>query len=262
MVGTLPRKKTEAAASSNDNGTYRHGNTQLIELHDVVKTYKSKAGEFTALKGIDLAIDQGEFVSVVGKSGSGKSTLINMITGIDRPTSGQILIGDTAIHKLKERKMARWRGLNVGVVFQFYQLLPTLSCIANVMLPMDFCGTYPIGQRRKRALELLELVGVAEQAGKLPSTLSGGQQQRVAIARALANDPPMLVADEPTGNLDTQTAEQIFKLFLQLVDEGKTILIVTHDVDIAERVDRMITLADGEIASESLASDRQPPWES
>lgn len=247
-MASIPAEKTEAAAQT-ENGTYRHGNTHLIELHDVVKVYKSKAGSFTALNGIDLTIDSGEFVSVIGKSGSGKSTLTNMLTGIDRPSSGEIYVGDTAVHKLKERQMARWRGRNTGVVFQFYQLLPTLSCLSNVMLPMDFCNTYPMRERRKRAMDLLELVGVADQARKLPATLSGGQQQRIAIARALANDPPIVVADEPTGNLDSGTAEQIFSLFLKLVDEGKTILIVTHDNDLAERVDRTITLADGAIVS-------------
>jgi len=246
-VGLLTGKSA-AAAALGENGTYRHGNTHLIELRDVVKVYRSRAGEFQALKGVSLSVDAGEFVAVIGKSGSGKSTLINMITGIDRPTSGEIYVGDTAVHTLKERQMARWRGQQIGVVFQFYQLLPTLTCLANVMLPMDFCGMYSPRERQRRALELLDLVGVRDQASKLPTALSGGQQQRVAIARALANDPPILVADEPTGNLDSQTAEQVFQLFLHLIDQGKTVLIVTHDNDIAQRADRTITIADGQIA--------------
>lgn len=239
------RRKTEAA-----NGRYRHGNDHLIDLRRVVKTYESAAGTFTALKGIDLQIDTGEFVAVVGKSGSGKSTLINMITGIDRPTSGEVLIGDTAVHKLSEGQLAVWRGRNLGIIFQFFQLLPTLSLVENVMLPMDFCNMYKPGERKERALHLLEQVGLADQAHKLPSAVSGGQQQRAAIARALANDPPIIVGDEPTGNLDSRTADSIFQLFEDLVDQGKTILMVTHDNDLARRASRAITVADGQIVDE------------
>lgn len=239
------RRKTEEA-----NGRYRHGNDHLIDLRRVVKTYESAAGTFTALKGIDLQIDTGEFVAVVGKSGSGKSTLINMITGIDRPTSGEVLIGDTAVHKLSEGQLAVWRGRNLGIIFQFFQLLPTLSLVENVMLPMDFCNMYKPGERKERALHLLEQVGLADQAHKLPSAVSGGQQQRAAIARALANDPPIIVGDEPTGNLDSRTADAIFKLFEDLVDQGKTILMVTHDNDLAKRASRAITVADGQIVDE------------
>ncbi len=248
MFGNQPRN-----GKGPRNGHYQHGNDHLIELHNVVKTYKSAAGAFTALKGIDLEVDGGEFVAVIGKSGSGKSTLINMITGIDRPTSGEILIGDTAIQNLKEGKLAEWRGRNVGVIFQFFQLLPTLTAAENIMLPMDFCRMYTMRERRERALHLLDLVGVAEQADKLPSTLSGGQQQRVAIARALANDPPILAADEPTGNLDSKTADSVFGLFETLVRQGKTILMVSHDRDLARRATRTVVISDGEVIEEYLA---------
>jgi ABC-type lipoprotein export system ATPase subunit len=243
----------QTAARPVMNGRYRNGNGHLIELQQVVKTYHSAAGDFTALKNVDLQIGGGEFVAVIGKSGSGKSTLINMITGIDRPTAGDVLVGDTAVHTLSEGKLAEWRGRNVGVIFQFFQLLPTLTVIENLMLPMDFCHMYSMRQRRERAMHLLEQVELADQARKLPSALSGGQQQRVAIARALANDPPILVADEPTGNLDSKTAESVFRLFESLVDQGKTILMVTHDRDLAERVTRTVIIADGEIIEEYLA---------
>ena len=231
-------------------GCDRNGDRHLIDVRDVVKTYTGAAGSFTALKGVDLEVDSHEFVAVVGKSGSGKSTLVNMLTGIDRPTSGEVLVGDTAVHTLNEGRMAVWRGKNVGVIFQFFQLLPTLTIAENVMLPMDFCGMYAPRDRRERALALLEQVEMADQADKLPSQVSGGQQQRAAIARALANDPPILAADEPTGNLDSKTADAVFRLFEDMVDAGKTILMVTHDRDLARRVTRTITLADGEIVDE------------
>lgn len=219
----------------------------LIDLRQVVKTYHSSAGDFMALKGIDLVADAGEFLAIIGKSGSGKSTLINMITGIDRPTSGEVWVGGTAVHTLTEGEMAEWRGRNLGVVFQFFQLLPTLTLMQNVMLPMDFCLTYPIPERRERAMHLLEQVGLAAFAHKLPSAVSGGHQQLAAIARALANDPPILIADEPTGNLDSRTAETVFYLFNQLINDGKTIVMVTHDQDKARRVTRAITVVDGEL---------------
>jgi putative ABC transport system ATP-binding protein len=247
MFNWLKREK------SAPNGAYKHGNTHLIDMHSVVKTYKSAAGTFTALKGVDLQVDGGEFVAIIGKSGSGKSTLINMLTGIDRPSTGEVLVGDTAVHKLNEGKMAAWRGRNVGVVFQFFQLLPTLTVMENIMLPMDFCNMYNFRKRKERALHLLDQVGMADQARKLPSTLSGGQQQRVAIARSLANDPAIIVADEPTGNLDSKTAEAVFRLFEGLVAEGKTIVMVTHDNDLAKRVTRTVILVDGEIVEEYLA---------
>jgi putative ABC transport system ATP-binding protein len=219
----------------------------LIRLNNVVKAYQTPAGEFLALRGINLSIGRGEFVAVVGKSGSGKSTLINMITGIDRPTSGEIFIDDAPIHNLAEGPMAEWRGRNVGIIFKFFQLLPMLSCIENVMLPMDFCNMFKPSEREARALHLLEQVDMVEHAYKLPSEVSGGQQQRVAIARALANDPPLLVADEPTGNLDSRTADAVFHLFERMVNSGKTILMVTHDDEMAHQVRRTITIADGQI---------------
>jgi putative ABC transport system ATP-binding protein len=222
----------------------------LIRLSNIVKTYKNSAGEFTVLKGINAQFQRGEFVGIIGKSGSGKSTLINMISGIDRPTSGEIFIGDTAVHKLSENKMSVWRGRNLGIVFQFFQLLPMLSLLENVMLPMDFCHMYSVRERKKRALELLALVDMQEHAGKLPTAISGGQQQRVAIARALANDPPILIADEPTGNLDSRTAESVFAMFGDLVQRGKTIIMVTHDSALARRVSRTLLIADGEVVNE------------
>jgi len=219
----------------------------LVELRNIVKTYHTTAGAFAALRGIDLKIGAGKFVSIVGKSGSGKSTLINMITGIDRPTSGKVLVSDTAVHTLNEEQTAVWRGRTIGVIFQFFQLLPTLTAVENVMLPMDYGRRYPPDERPERALYLLEQVNVADQAHQLPSALSGGQLQSVAIARALVNDPPILAADEPTGNLDSRSAESVLQLFENLVDGGKTILMVTHDDELAGRAQRTIVLADGEI---------------
>ncbi|MCC6904845.1 MAG: ATP-binding cassette domain-containing protein, partial [Anaerolineae bacterium] len=255
MFGLWQKEQTnEPTRDTRTNGVFTHGNAHLIDLKDVVKVYKTAAGDFTALRGINLQVDSGEFVAVIGKSGSGKSTLINMITGIDRPTSGQVFIGDTAVHTLNEGQMAQWRGRNMGIVFQFFQLLPTLTVIENVMLPMDFCNMFNRKERIERAMHLLELVDIAEQAHKLPTAISGGQQQRAAIARALANDPPIIVADEPTGNLDSRTSSQIFQLFDDLVaKENKTILMVTHDDDQARRVSRTVILADGEIANEYMA---------
>ncbi|SHJ18248.1 ABC transporter ATP-binding protein [Propionispora hippei] len=218
-----------------------------VEMTKVSKTYFTGAGEFEALKGIQLSVKAGEFVAVVGKSGSGKSTLINMITGIDRPTGGEVWISGMPVHTLNENQIAVWRGRTVGVVFQFFQLLPTLTVMENVMLPMDFCGMYSRTERPARALALLELVGVREQAHKLPANLSGGQQQRVAIARSLANDPPLLVADEPTGNLDSRTATSVIDFFQKLAAGGKTILMVTHDNDLARRSGRIVTVYDGQI---------------
>ncbi len=209
-----------------------------IRLQDVSKHYPTPAGIVPVLKNINLGIERGEFVAIIGKSGSGKSTLLNMLTGIDHPSRGEIWIGETAVHRLSESRLALWRGRGVGIVFQFFQLLPTLSLLDNVMLPMDFAGQYSVRERKTRALALLDLVGMSTHAGKLPSAVSGGQQQRVAIARALANDPPLLVADEPTGNLDSATADSIFRLFETFVAQGKTIVMVTHDNDIARRATR------------------------
>jgi len=239
------RDKTRQNGVDSSNGKH-----SLIELRSVSKNYKTAAGDFPALKGIDIDMKAGEFVSVIGKSGSGKSTLLNMITGIDRPSGGEVVVNNTSVHELSENKMALWRGRNLGIVFQFFQLLPTISVIENIMLPMDFCNTYPMRQREKRALELLELVELSEHAYKMPTALSGGQQQRVAIARALANDPPIIIADEPTGNLDSKTADKIFQLFKNLVVQGKTIIIVTHDSGLAKRVERTALIADGEIVNE------------
>jgi putative ABC transport system ATP-binding protein len=230
----------------------REARAQLIDLRQVVKTFEGAAGVFTALKGIDMSVGAGELLSIVGKSGSGKSTLINMITGIDRPTSGEVLVGDTAVHALKEGQIAVWRGRAIGLIFQFFQLLPTLTAIENIMLPMDYCQHYPRRQRPERAMYLLAQVDMVEYAHQLPSALSGGQQQSIAIARSLANDPPLVAADEPTGNLDSRTTENVFRLFENLVDSGKTILMVTHDNDLAKRAQRTIVLADGKIVDERL----------
>jgi putative ABC transport system ATP-binding protein len=218
-----------------------------IRLQDVVKTYETGAGGVTVLKQVNLTVKPGEFISVVGPSGSGKSTLLNMITGIDRPTSGEVFVGDQAVHKLSENQLARWRGRNVGVIFQFFQLLPTLTILENVMLPMDFCAMYHPRERKARAMHLLEQVGIADQAHKLPSALSGGEQQRAAIARALANDPPVVVADEPTGNLDTKTSDTVFSLFQDLVAAGKTLVMVTHDASLSSRTERVLHILDGRI---------------
>jgi putative ABC transport system ATP-binding protein len=248
MLGRWLKKSTLGGS----NGYYHRRNAHLIDIRQVVKVYQSAAGTFAALKGVDLQVDPGDFVAVVGKSGSGKSTLLNIIAGIDRPTSGQVLVGGTAVHTLSERHIAPWRGRTLGVIFQFFQLLPTLTVIENVMLPMDFCQMYAPRERQERALHLLEQVDLVEHAHKLPTAISGGQQQRVAIARALANDPPILLADEPTGNLDSRTAEVIFRLFMDLADNGKTILMVTHDTDLARRVMRAVILGDGEVVDEMV----------
>jgi putative ABC transport system ATP-binding protein len=223
----------------------------FIRLGQVEKAYPTPAGDVRALNGIDLEVRKGEFVGIVGKSGAGKSTLVNMVTGIDKPTAGRVCVGSQAIHEMSEDEVAIWRGRNVGVIFQFFQLLPMLTVAQNVMLPMDFASLYNSPkERRERALHLLEQVEIAEQADKLPTAVSGGQRQRVAIARALANDPEFLAADEPTGNLDSKTSEAVFRVFERLVDEGKTILMVTHDLELASRVTRTLHLADGEFVGE------------
>ena len=221
-------------------------NDTLVRLENVEKVFKTKAGPFTALRGVDLQIQGGEFVAIVGPSGSGKSTLINMITGIDRPTSGEVHVAGERLTGMSENKVARWRGRNVGVVFQFFQLLPTLTILENVMMPMHYCGTYK-GRRRERAMEMLEIVQVPETADSYPSQISGGQQQRAAIARALVNDPKLLVGDEPTGNLDTISAGLVFELFENLVRQGKSIVMVTHDRELAGRIPRVEEVRDGRI---------------
>jgi ABC-type lipoprotein export system ATPase subunit len=225
----------------------------IIDLRDVDKYYRSPAGDYHALKAVDLQINHGEFVSIIGKSGSGKSTLLNMITGIDRPTTGEVVVNGTPIHEMSENQLAGWRGDNLGIIFQFFQLLPALSLKQNVILPMDLAGKYRTRERRERAEHLLDIVGLADQMDKLPSMVSGGQQQRAAMARALANDPPILIADEPTGNLDSKTAATVFTLFNQLVAEGKTVIIVTHDSSLARHANRTALIADGEIVNEYVA---------
>jgi len=227
----------------------------IIELRNIVKVYSSEAGEFPALRGINLSVQPGDFLGIVGKSGAGKSTLLNMVNGVDHLTSGDVVVrsgaDEVAVHHLTESDLALWRGRTMGVVYQSFQLLPMLTLIDNVVLPMDLCGLYKPRESRERALELLRLVEVEEHANKLPTQISGGQQQRVAIARALVNDPPILVADEPTGSLDSITADHIFDVFEHLVtDQGKTIVMVTHDNSLAPRFSRHLTLADGEIVSD------------
>jgi putative ABC transport system ATP-binding protein len=244
------------------------GQLPLIELRQVVKVYSSEAGDFTALRGVDLSIQQGEFLGIVGKSGAGKSTLLNMLTGVDHATSGEVTVragSEVSIHKLDEDALALWRGQTMGVVYQSFQLLPMLTLLENVMLPMDLCGLYSARKSRERAMELLRLVEIEEHAKKLPAFISGGQQQRVAIARALANDPAILVADEPTGSLDSVTADHIFDVFEKLVAAGKTIVMVTHDSGLTPRFSRHLVIADGEIVSERIerltvgASDEVDP---
>lgn len=230
------------------------GSEALIEMNGIVKTFENAAGKFTALKGVTTCFYQGEFVSIVGKSGSGKSTLVNMLTGIDHPTSGTVRVADTFIHQKSENDMSLWRGRYLGIVFQFFQLVPTLTLLENVMLPMALLNMYsPLG-REQRALELLEMVGLGAVAEKLPAAVSGGQQQSAAIARALANDPPILIADEPTGNLDTRSADEVFDLFARLIESGKTILMVTHDPQLARRTTRTLLLADGELVNPWIAA--------
>jgi putative ABC transport system ATP-binding protein len=223
-----------------------------IEFRQVSKSFQSPAGIFTALKKVDLCIGEGEFVTIVGKSGSGKSTLLNILAGIDRPTSGEVAVFGTMINTMTESQTAVWRGKTIGVVFQFFQLLPTLTVVENVMLPMDFCRSYPIRQRRFRAMELLERVGMTRHAGKMPSALSGGEQQRVALCRSLANDPPIIVADEPTGNLDSETALTVMALFRDLSQNGKTVVVVTHERNKIPGSPRPIVLNDGMIIDEGL----------
>ena len=227
-------------------------NGHLVQVIDVVKNFPVGGGEVTVLKGITFNVKHGEFVSIVGPSGNGKSTLLNMITGIDRPTDGEVLVNGLEVHKMNENQLAAWRGQQVGIIFQFFQMLPALSLLQNIILPMDFAKKYSPKERRERAMQLLESVDLADQAYKLPGMVSGGQQQRAAIARALANDPSLLVADEPTGNLDTRTANSVFDLFLKLVTEGKTLLMVTHDKELARRVPRVVEIIDGKITRDEF----------
>jgi len=225
-----------------------NGNGRIVDINDIVKTFPVGDNEVTVLKGLSLDIQKGEFISIVGPSGNGKSTLLNMITGIDRPTEGEVIVTGREIHNMTENQLAAWRGEYVGIVFQFFQMLPALSLLQNIILPMDFAKKYSQRERRERAMALLDSVGLADQANKLPSMVSGGQQQRAAVARALANDPSLLVADEPTGNLDTRSANDIFDLFIDLVDQGKTMIMVTHNKELARRVPRVVEIIDGKIA--------------
>jgi putative ABC transport system ATP-binding protein len=235
---------------------------QAIDLRGVSKRYRVGKLEIPVLRGLSLQITAGELVAIVGSSGNGKSTLLNLITGIDRPTSGQVVIHGEPIHDMQENQLARWRRRQIGIVFQFFQLLPALTLLQNVILPMDFAGKLPRPQRRKRARELLELVGLSEQAERLPNAVSGGQQQRAAIARSLANDPPIVVADEPTGNLDPQTSHEVFSIFVDLVARGKTVVLVTHDGELACRAPRRIEIRDGRITRDGSCRERaalKPP---
>jgi len=234
--------------SKNGNGNKK----TIIELKDIVKTFPVGDDEITILHGISLNIQQGEFVSIVGPSGNGKSTLLNMVTGIDRPSDGEVIVTGRPVHAMSENQLAKWRGQEVGIIFQFFQMLPSLSLLQNVVLPMEFANKFGRSERRARAMELLDMVSLADQANKLPSMVSGGQQQRAAIARALATDPPLLIADEPTGNLDAKTAGQVFDLFMRLIEEqGKTMLMVTHDQELANRIPRKIEIVNGRIAQDS-----------
>jgi putative ABC transport system ATP-binding protein len=247
MLGWLKSKnKSEATHPGN-----RRSGEPLIHLRQVVKKYESLAGEVMALRGINLQVKPGEFVAVTGKSGAGKTTLVNMVTGIDRSTAGEIAVDGVSVHRLSTEQAAEWRGRTVGVIFQSFQLLPTLTVLQNVTLPMDFARKYSLRERRERGMRLLEQLEIAEHAHKLPSAVSGGQQQRVAIARAMANDPPILVADEPTGSLDSATTQAVVRVFEDLVGQGKTVLLVTHDRDLARRAGRTVTLADGEVIADA-----------
>lgn len=228
-------------------------NGHVVVLNDVVKSFPVGDDEITVLKGINLEIGTGEFISIVGPSGNGKSTLLNMITGIDRPSAGEVIVTGRPVHKMSENDLAAWRGDHVGIIFQFFQMLPSLSLLQNVILPMDFANKFEPKERRGRAMELLNTVSLADQANKLPGMVSGGQQQRAAIARALANDPPLLVADEPTGNLDSHTAGDVFRLFNRLVEEGKTLLMVTHDKELARQVPRVVEITDGRITRDEYS---------
>jgi putative ABC transport system ATP-binding protein len=219
----------------------------LIDLRQVVKEYEGLAGDVVALKGLDLQVDPGEFLVIMGKSGAGKTTLVNLITGLDRASSGEIWVAGTPVHKLGAEKAAGWRGQTVGVIFQTFELLPTLTVLQNVTLPMDFAHKYSLRAQRERGMHLLDQMEIADHAHKLPSAISGGQQQRVAIARAMANEPPILIADEPTGSLDSATAETVLDVFADLMSGGTTLVLATHDRDIARQATRAITLADGEI---------------
>lgn len=254
VIELVPAQRQESTRIQIDSPPRaNYHDTPAIVLRNVEKIYENAAGKFVALKSINLQLNYGQFISIVGKSGCGKSTLLNMITGIDHPTAGEVLIGNEYIYKLSESKRSLWRGKNLGVVFQFFQLLPTLTLLENVMLPMDYCNLYPFYERPDRAMEILKMVGLEDQAHKLPTAVSSGQQQSAAIARALATDPSIILADEPTGNLDSRAADNVLNLFESLARKGKTILIVTHDPSITQRTDQTIILSDGEIIDQTVA---------
>ncbi len=258
------RSRSNLPVSNRHHMSSKPSTQPLIELRDVVKVYSTAAGDFPALKGINMQVGAGEFVGVIGKSGAGKSTLLNMITGVDHITSGEVRVdangSPVSVHSMDEDRIALWRGKTMGVVFQSFQLLPMLTLVENITLPMDLCGNFNPKQSRERALELLRLVEIEEHADKLPAFISGGQQQRVAIARALANDPPILIADEPTGSLDSVTADHIFEVFEHLVtDQGKTIVMVTHDQSLAPRFSRTLRIADGELDTDLVTEADSKP---
>jgi putative ABC transport system ATP-binding protein len=246
MVSRLSRKHKVENLGGGDPSA-------LIELRQLVKKFRNAAGEFTVLKGIDASFQPGEFASIVGRSGSGKSTLLNMITGIDHPSSGFVRVGNAVLHTMDEGRLSVWRGQNMGIVFQFFQLLPMLTLLENVMLPMDFCNMFSLAARETRAKDLLSMVGLGGLEHKYPAAVSGGQQQSAAVARALANDPPILVADEPTGNLDSRTAERVLEIFEEQAAKGKTILMVTHDSILAQRAKRVLVISDGELIPEGIS---------
>jgi putative ABC transport system ATP-binding protein len=249
-IATPPRAKPKKGLTQVTD----FGSESMIELRGIVKRFSNAAGEFTVLKGVDLTIKRGEFVSIVGKSGSGKSTLLNMVTGIDHPTEGRVIVNGTDIYTgVTESRRSKWRGRNLGIVFQFFQLLPMLTLLENVMLPMDYVDLYDFDERPARALDLLKLVGLEKFANKLPVLVSTGQQQLAAIARAMACDPPLLVADEPTGNLDSRSADTIIQLFEGFVLKGKTIVMVTHDPSLTSRTQRNIIISDGELIDETIS---------
>ncbi len=243
-----------------ETGSLKVQSQPLIQIRQVYKVYETAAGEFPALRGVCADVYPGEFLGVIGKSGAGKSTLMNMITGVDHLTSGEVIVhnndGGVSIHSLSEDALALWRGRSIGVVYQSFQLLPMLTLVENIMLPMDLCGLYSRRESRERALDLLRLVELEEHAYKLPNYISGGQQQRVAIARALANDPPIIIADEPTGSLDSVTADHVFEVFERLIENGKTIIMVTHDNSLAPRFSRHLVIRDGEIIPDPSVRSR------
>jgi putative ABC transport system ATP-binding protein len=240
------------AGMSNNGSNNVQSNGHIVEIKDLVKRFPMGDDEVTVLKGISFDVQNGEFVTIMGPSGNGKSTLLNMITGIDRPSAGEVIVTGRRVDRLSENELAEWRGDYVGIIFQFFQMLPSLSLLQNVILPMDFARKYSTREREERAMHLLETVGLSDQVNKLPGQVSGGQQQRAAIARALANDPSLVLADEPTGNLDSRTTDDVFQLFNDLVDQGKTLLMVTHDKELARQVPRVIEIIDGNITRDEL----------